>query len=133
MPDTQDLQREAALVRKCESPIEVQLCTSLTALLFDGTDRMTIFPQFGLGSYRYDFALLSPKDTKPLVLIECDGKGFHSLPHQLDNDRRKDAKALAFGVEVIRFTGRQIFLEPVNCARLAIFRAALQIHERGLL
>ncbi|MBF0706785.1 DUF559 domain-containing protein (plasmid) [Alkalihalobacillus hwajinpoensis] len=82
---------------KCESPIERRL---YDALVFND---YYVETQYTVGKYRIDLAI------PPLKLaIECDGKEYHSFPHQKENDRRKDKYLRSEGWKVLRFTGRQI-------------------------
>jgi very-short-patch-repair endonuclease len=61
------------------------------------------------------------------VLIECDGKEFHSTPKQIANDRRKEAAAWHAGMGIVRFTGSDIHQDTRNCALIAITR----LHAMG--
>ncbi len=112
-----------AILDKCESPIEVQMACCLTTLLFDSADVMTIVPQYQLERYRYDFAIVR-NNGEVLLLIECDGKEFHSSPEQVENDRRKNALAAAAGIDLIRFTGAEIYRDPMHCAQVVVNRTA---------
>lgn len=96
---------------KCESPIEVQLGAHLLRSL---SPPFELRPQFKLGRFRFDFAIMV--DEHAIMLIECDGKEFHSTPEQIENDQRKDKLAAAVGIKLLRFTGREIFHHPAQCA-----------------
>jgi len=52
-----------------------------------------VVPQYGVGKYRIDFAVVHPDDTSRFVLaIECDGASYHSQPTARERDRlRQDA------------------------------------------
>ncbi len=107
------------LEEKCESPIEVILGAEIAML---GGESLELIPQFRLGRYRYDFAIRRKDHPKFVVLIECDGKAFHSKPEQIANDRRKDSEARRAGMDLVRFTGSEIHKDVRNCALMAITR-----------
>ncbi len=107
------------LEEKCESPIEVILGAEIAML---GGKSLELIPQFRLGRYRYDFAIRRKNNPKFVVLIECDGKAFHSKPEQIANDLRKDRAAWLAGMDLVRFTGSEIHKDTRNCALLAITR-----------
>jgi very-short-patch-repair endonuclease len=88
---------------------------SLASEARDGRGLMLI-PQFKWGYYRSDWAIYNPKTTGAL-LIECDGKDFHSSPEQVDHDRKKDAAAHDRGYLTVRFTGAQIHRGADDCAQ----------------
>lgn len=74
-------------------------------------------PQYPLQQYRYDFAVLAKGQPQPLILIECDGKEFHSTDQQQANDRRKDEAALNARVLLVRFSGAEINSDIDRCIR----------------
>jgi len=78
---------------------------------------ITLQPQYQLGRYRYDFAIRARGHLKPLILIECDGKEFHSSPEQQANDRLKDAAALNAGIRLVRFSGAEINDDVEGCVQ----------------
>ena len=84
---------------------------------------MRLRPQHQLGRYRYDFAMDLKGLEKPILLVECDGKAFHSSPEQIANDRRKDDAARQVGITLIRFTGSELHRDPHGCVQRA-FQAA---------
>jgi very-short-patch-repair endonuclease len=70
-----------------------------------------------------------PWKLKPLVLVECDGKEFHSSVDQQANDKLKDAAASRMGIRLIRFTGSEIHRDIDACVKYAmsvIINAAVQ-------
>jgi very-short-patch-repair endonuclease len=78
-------------------------------------------PQFKWSIYRSDWAIYNPK-TSGAMLLECDGKDFHSSEDQIAHDRRKDAAAHDRGYLTMRFTGSQIHRDADGCAN-KIFQA----------
>jgi very-short-patch-repair endonuclease len=101
---------------QCESPIEVMLGAQLCAM---GGD-LNVIPQFPLDGFRYDFAIYATGQPGTVVLIECDGKDYHSTPEQIANDERKDAAASRVGMGIVRFTGSDINADARHCARVAV-------------
>ena len=104
----------------CESPIERQFGIA-AAVIFEEAG-LRIVPQYKLSRYRYDFAIVHPGLDRVLMLVECDGKAFHSTPEQRENDRQKDAAAAEIGVFVARYTGKEITIDPRYCAENALGR-----------
>jgi very-short-patch-repair endonuclease len=50
------------------------------------------------------------------LLIEADGKYFHSSATQKNHDAKKDAAALSRGYLTVRFTGGDIYKDADGCA-----------------
>jgi very-short-patch-repair endonuclease len=129
-----------SMAAKTESPIETILGAELQRILEETLSEsfavgetgkeadFTLVPQFNLSRYRYDFAVFVAGD--PAVLIECDGKDFHSSLEQIDNDAAKDALALARGYQIKRFPGWRINAHPKECAKEVI--QAIVIYGRRL-
>ncbi len=127
-----DMATEKAILDKCESPIETHLTCCLTMLLLDSADIVTIVPQYQLDRYRYDFAITRTIDGELLLLIECDGKDFHSTPEQVENDRRKDVVARDAGIKLARFSGAEIFRDPLHCANVVVHMTAAALVQREM-
>jgi very-short-patch-repair endonuclease len=113
--------------KNADSPIESILGAAII-VKFKAADRqlvlasepgevggLMLIPQFKWGYYRSDWAIYNPRTTGAL-LIECDGKDFHSSPDQVEHDRKKDAAAHDRGYLTIRFTGSQIHRGADACA-----------------
>lgn len=77
---------------------------------------LQVIPQFKWSLYRSDWAIYNPKTTGAL-LIECDGKDFHTGPDQIKHDMRKDQAAQDRGFLTMRFTGSQIHRNADGCAK----------------
>lgn len=76
-----------------------------------------LVPQFRWGRiYRSDWAIVVG-DLKGVLLIECDGKEFHSSPAQIEHDRKKDQAARDRGWFTWRFTGSQINVDADGIAK----------------
>jgi very-short-patch-repair endonuclease len=76
---------------------------------------LLLVPQFKWSVYRSDWAIYNPK-TSGALLIECDGKEFHSTESQVSHDREKDQAAHDRGYLTMRFTGSQIHRGADACA-----------------
>lgn len=115
----------------CDSPIEawlgaaivtfferagarLQLCKSFD--IRSAPEGLLLVPQFAWSVYRSDWAILSARSHGAL-LIECDGRDFHSSPSQKAHDAKKDEAALSYGFLTLRFTGLAIFRDADGCAQ----------------
>jgi hypothetical protein len=77
---------------------------------------LLLVPQFKWAIYRSDWAIYNPK-TAGALLVECDGKDFHSTVNQISHDMRKDQAAHDRGYLTMRFTGSQIHRAADECAK----------------
>ena len=77
---------------------------------------LLLIPQFKWSIYRSDWAIYNPKTTGAL-LLECDGKEFHSSADQKAHDQKKDAAAHDRGYLTMRFAGYQIHRNADACAQ----------------
>jgi hypothetical protein len=118
----------AMLHAHCESPIEKIFGAAILALYpgielcADGRphDRPVLVPQYQWRGFRIDWALCAPGRKLPVVFIECDGAAFHTTATQIARDRRKDAEAIDAGIQMLRFTGRDIHRHCDQCAQIAV-------------
>jgi very-short-patch-repair endonuclease len=94
--------------------LPLKLCKMID--LRDAPDALLLVPQFAWSYYRSDWAILNPKRAGAL-LIECDGKDFHSSAEQRRHDYQKDANAHDRGYLTMRFTGSQIHKDADGCAQ----------------
>jgi very-short-patch-repair endonuclease len=97
----------------------LMLC--LPAELDKAKGGLVFVPQFKWSIYRSDWALYNPK-TSGAMLLECDGKEFHSTADQVAHDQKKDAAAHDRGYLTMRFSGAQIHRDADGCAK-KIFQA----------
>jgi very-short-patch-repair endonuclease len=112
----------------CESPIELDLAVALTKALRAIDDpTLSLGHQFLLNRFRYDLAIKREGRSRPLVLIECDGKEFHSTEDRIAADRTKDALAAKAGIFLWRFSGSQIYRELDAC----VYRVLKAMRLRG--
>lgn len=119
------------LLESCESPIEKVFGAALlhdlsSALGFRfifvedkkhfsaGAENDYLLSQYVIGPYRVDFCVI----RGPLkIAIECDGHDFHErTKEQARKDRSKDRWLQSHGYHVLRFTGSEIWKDPVDCA-----------------
>lgn len=116
-----------------ESPIEQQLGGYLLCIS-DGYDWVKFdfapgaFPDPDFGTYfrcqqdlygfRLDFLFKTNMDADWKALnVECDGHPFHErTKEQAARDRRRDRYLINNGVQVIRFSGSEIYNKPRKCA-----------------
>jgi very-short-patch-repair endonuclease len=110
----------AAIARElgpgCDSHIEVSLGVKIKkALGVIGDHTLTLRPRYFLGQYIYDLAIFREGRLYPIIIVECDGKDFHSTPEQLQNDARKNKLAWSKGIVLLRFTGAEIHRTPDDC------------------
>jgi very-short-patch-repair endonuclease len=76
-------------------------------------------PQMPEGPYRIDFAFFMSDgaDVRKLA-VECDGHEFHErTKDQAERDRSRDRALQERGYTIYRFTGREIYRDPMKCAR----------------
>lgn len=110
--------------------------------LEDMPDVLTIEPQAQLGEYRVDFLLTyrecvpdfdhkeklkdgtetpGVKDVIVHLIIECDGHDYHDRSReQASRDRERDRELKKLGYEVFRYTGADIWKDPLACAAEAV-------------
>lgn len=82
-----------------------------------------IHPQFPIGRYRGDFFIdfVDYRGARHFAVIECDGHDFHErTKKQAQHDKKRDRYFQSLGLIVLRYTGSEIFRDPVECASGAI-------------
>ncbi len=128
------------LMERCESEIEKVFGAALLHILFsDEQFRFEFYeyqkhldsvqekvwgsgilvPQYEVGRYRVDFFInFIGHEAKPIkIAIECDGHDFHErTKEQARRDRQKDRWLQSKGFIALRFTGSEIWKDPVACA-----------------
>lgn len=95
-----------------------------------------VFTQVRVGDYRVDIfayryiaeiGLLGP------IVIECDGKDFHdNRVEDLQRDRVRDRVLQTSGLPVLRFTGSEIFRNPIACIEQIEEWFRVAAHEMAL-
>ena len=90
--------------------------------------------QVQIAGWRVDFLLhyMSIESRDPIgafrsLIIECDGHDYHErTKDQAARDRSRDRTAQYEGIPVLRFTGSELWRNPIGCAD-----EALAFMERG--
>ncbi len=109
------------------SPIEkilyLCLCDLKERYLEKINGYFTIVPQQAivLNNKRYipDFWIeIESDEKKPLyAIVECDGHNFHEkTKEQAKKDKQRDRDFIKHGYHVLRYTGTEIYRDPVKCA-----------------
>jgi hypothetical protein len=65
-------------------------------------------------SIRPDILVWCPGNKKIKLIVECDGFQFHSSKDSFINDRKRDSLLQLKGYDVIRYSGSEIFRDPVS-------------------
>lgn len=113
----------AAGLEKCESVIERRLYAALCGIAYATHCTVSIVrPQVVFGKFRVDFVLKAKRGKE--IVIECDGHDFHErTKEQARRDRGRDRFFASKGITVVRFTGSEIWANPVRCAEQAFIVA----------
>lgn len=124
----------------CESPIEVLMLAGLISIGFGYADKLNavvpydaverinaaalkrhvivpqmVIPQF---NYRADFFIsLDTNGSKRIGLfVECDGHDYHEkTKEQAARDRKRDRDLQSLGMNILRFTGSEIYNDFNRC------------------
>ena len=101
-------------------------CADASCVLFYGPrNKLMLIPQFQLGQYRLDFLAIGrdwyghPDHNGPVKVfaVECDGHDYHErTKEQAARDRSRDRAIQRAGLPVLRFTGSEIYADPLKCA-----------------
>jgi len=82
---------------------------------------MAIQMQHELLDWPADFVISCPSISPKQVIIECDGHDFHErTKEQARRDRSRDRAAQEAGYMMLRYTGSEIYRDPLGCAKSAI-------------
>jgi len=79
---------------------------------------LLIEPQSNFLSWRADFVIhaYSREQGWKSLIVECDGHNFHERTQgQAARDRSRDREAQLAGVEIFRFTGSELWRDPLGC------------------
>jgi len=84
-------------------------------------DRILIEPQAKIGSYRVDFLVRDggqDESRSVFAVIECDGHDYHErTKEQAASDKARDRYMQAKGCLALRYTGAEIWADPIACAQ----------------
>jgi hypothetical protein len=74
------------------------------------------FPQFIIDekSTRVDILIWSPDNENLKLIVECDGFQYHNTKETFARDRKRDRLFQSKGYQVVRFSGTEIFKDPVG-------------------
>lgn len=78
-----------------------------------------ISPEFPVGKYRADFFIdfLDWKRRRIYGVIECDGHDYHErTKDQARHDKQRDRYFQSLGIIVLRYTGSEIYRDPMLTA-----------------
>lgn len=122
-------------IEDCGSPIERLLLWSMVqrfwpyffGISFGGetslnsfgcAEVVTIIPQAKIDRFRVDFLVEFPMgDKASKVIVECDGHDYHErTKEQAAKDKSRDRALKMLGYDVLRFTGSEIWADPIKCA-----------------
>lgn len=68
-----------------------------------------------------DFMIISEGyENEVEIIVECDGYDYHSSKEQIKRDNERDMILKTAGYDVVRFTGSQIFNDPIKCVEETI-------------
>lgn len=99
-----------------ESPIELKLVQAIRGWLeHNDEDLTTVRTQVRIGRFRADILLTDHRTMRKLI-VECDGREWHSREDQVDRDKRRDRWFASQDIPVMRFTGSEINRDARGCA-----------------
>ena len=112
----------------CQSPIEKLL---LTVLLWDSVDYREYHRLESLNirrqervaaedrNYIVDIFVEAQTENKTYsIIVECDGHDYHErTKEQAAHDKERDRILTRAGYTVLRYTGSEIYTDPVRCAK----------------
>ena len=152
-------------VDSINSPIELMLCRAFIALerVIDSTEiqfctrhlmhggwklldvkkieieewKIYPFRQVSFMDYVADFIAVCKIDgVTDYLCIECDGHDFHErTKNQVARDKLRDRRFLIGGIPAMRFSGSEIWRDPLECGRQVndfFFNRAAERHQRGV-
>lgn len=108
--------RQDAIARATESPAEEWLSDGFLPFLTDPD--FAVYPQTKIGPYRVDFLCEHNKNlSRRSVVVEVDGHDWHErTKEQASRDKRRDRALTGAGLTVVRFTGSDVYHDPLKCA-----------------
>lgn len=130
------IERDADWYDKAESPIEAAFAMAFMVKVRDEA----LWPEGDIAwelqrrieGFRVDFFLEAFGET---LVVECDGHDFHErTKKQATKDRSRDRRLQELGHTVFRFTGSEIWSDPMACAGQVsdwIFDAMHQAYKRA--
>lgn len=104
-----------------DSPIEKQYYYIVKKFL---PPTCSIISQYIIEPYRVDFLI---KYNQLRLVVECDGKAFHTEPDQIHKDKERDEFLYKNGYVILRFTGSDIKNDKFGC----LHKTMLEIEKYG--
>lgn len=102
------------LLKKCDSPIERVLFQAIYESLSESCYIGVQEPVLG-GMFIADI-IIRTSDKKVKLIIECDGYEFHKkTKEQVIRDNRRDRACQIEGYKVFRYSGSEIYEDPLAC------------------
>lgn len=119
---------------KSESPIEQLFHASLT-MMWDLLHIPRAGVQYGqqqvLGNYRADFLFtVKAKSGETVrIVVELDGHDFHErTKEQASRDKARDRWMTGQGIQVMRFSGSEVWRNPFSCVSEVADRLHQTVH-----
>lgn len=128
-----------------QSPIEIIFLVALLILKEKKNIAFAVEPQYEVvcngKRYYLDFSIIHygclNDDLKEefKLAIECDGYEFHQkTKEQVDYDNQREYDLKIQGFEILRFSGREIYNNPMGCAmkviNFIVDRNEINLNER---
>lgn len=120
---------------KCESPIESLFFSALEHMKGNRTlpaaESFEMQQQVAIGQYRADFmfSIIDPAEQMKRLVIELDGHDFHErTKEQAARDKARDRYMTGQGIQVMRFSGSEIWGNPFACAEEVFTRCFVIRH-----
>lgn len=118
---------EVTLIEKCESPIEQLMILAIDRHFLRNIHFINWQSQAQINAngkeYRVDILLTYTLDrieehhSCKYLVVECDGHNFHEkTKQQAQKDKERDRNLQIAGYPVLRFTGSEIWKNPMKCA-----------------
>lgn len=115
------------MCEEIKSPIEQIFITAFDLYqLFNNKDYIFLISQkeikINKKKYIVDFLFetdefINKYNTTKKIIIECDGYEFHQkTKEQVQNDNEREYNLKMAGYDVLRFSGTQIYNNPIKCA-----------------
>lgn len=99
---------------------------------------LCVYKQYPIGDYRADIALIAGLQHFGFIqkiAIECDGHDFHEkTKEQAARDKKRDRFFQSKGWVILRFTGSEIYNDPMKCAEevsMCLEKIASQWMKKG--
>ena len=85
-------------------------------------DGLYVRPQVVIGNHRVDFLFYYLNyETSYAFAVECDGHAFHErTKEQAERDRSRDRGLMLSGITPVRFTGSEIWRDPIRCVETVV-------------